>query len=108
MVLLLVGVVEFFYGLTKSLALERIRKTIENRYRGSISELYRRYAITDTSHGMTQEEFANMLASYSNGQLCPGRHDVWVIMSSIDELSKGSINEQELTNWVCGGSMLWL
>lgn len=39
-------------GVRKTLRLEKIRKQILNAYRGNTGEVYRKYAITDPTHGM--------------------------------------------------------
>ncbi|EZG47483.1 putative apicomplexan with signal peptide and 3 transmembrane domain protein [Gregarina niphandrodes] len=101
-VVLVVGLVGFFVGLRKSLILEKIRKQVSNHYKGNVTEVYRKYAISDAAHGLQFDEFNRLCGDYSNGQYMFHSGDLWLIYSALDDNSKGAINEREFNDWVSG------
>jgi len=102
-----VAVIGFFIGIRKSLRLEKIRKQMLSAYRGNISEVYAKYAITDASHGLQFDEFNRLCGEYSHERCIWSTADLSLIYHALDDHHKGGINEKEFSEWV-GGSMTYL
>eukprot|EP00382_Lankesteria_abbotti_P002519 CAMPEP_0113846722 /NCGR_PEP_ID=MMETSP0372-20130328/1466_1 /TAXON_ID=340204 /ORGANISM="Lankesteria abbotti" /LENGTH=280 /DNA_ID=CAMNT_0000815899 /DNA_START=80 /DNA_END=919 /DNA_ORIENTATION=- /assembly_acc=CAM_ASM_000359 len=102
--LLVVGVaiIGLFIAFRKSLRLERVRKALQVMYKGNSPEVYRKYAITDPSHGMQFEEFNRMCADHSQGKLQFDIGDLGIIYNALDEHQKSAINEREFSEWMAG------
>eukprot|EP01056_Protomagalhaensia_sp_Gyna25_P001316 Protomagalhaensia_sp_Gyna_25__1315@NODE_165_length_4702_cov_205_856959_g128_i0_p3_GENE_NODE_165_length_4702_cov_205_856959_g128_i0NODE_165_length_4702_cov_205_856959_g128_i0_p3_ORF_typecomplete_len275_score20_70COPI_assoc/PF08507_10/9_8e06DUF3278/PF11683_8/6_1e02DUF3278/PF11683_8/0_16UPF0139/PF03669_13/0_25UPF0139/PF03669_13/2_6e03DUF2304/PF10066_9/9_6e02DUF2304/PF10066_9/0_13DUF2304/PF10066_9/1_2e04SdpI/PF13630_6/1_4SdpI/PF13630_6/1_3e02DUF485/PF04341_12/2_1e03DUF485/PF04341_12/0_12_NODE_165_le len=97
-----VSVIGLSIALRKSLRLEKIRKQVQNSYKGNASEVYRKYAITDPTHGMQFGEMNRLCADYSQGRFQFDVVDLAIIYNALDDHQKSAINEREFTEWVSG------
>jgi len=95
-----VALIGLFIAMRKSLRLERIRKNLNNHFRGNQHELYRKYAVTDPAHGIQMEEFNRMACDYSQGQVTFNLVDLAIIFNALDNHQKNSINEREFVEWL--------
>jgi len=97
-----VATVGLFISMRKTLRLERIRKSLNNHFRGNGHELYRKYAITDPSHGIQFEEFNRLCSDYSQAQLTFDMVDLAIIFNALDNHQKSAVNEREFVEWLAG------
>lgn len=97
-----VAIIGLLISLRKSLRLEKVRKSLQAAYRNNSTDAYRKYAITDTSHGMQFEEFNRMAADHSRGRLEFDVADLGIVFNALDEHQKSAINEREFCEWMSG------
>jgi len=102
-----VSLIGLFIAMRKTLRLERIRKALNAHFKGNAPEVYRKYAITDPSHGMQFEEFNRLCADYSQGALSFDIVDLAIIYNALDDHQKSALNEREFGEWM-SGSMTYL
>lgn len=100
----------FRQALRKSLRLERVRKSVQANFQGNWTDVYRKYAVNDPSHGMQfgmvliqwnylnsfsnsvlfillliVEEFNRLASDYSQGRLHFDLADLHIIFNALDE-----------------------
>eukprot|EP00914_Ancora_sagittata_P017710 GHVO01034798.1.p1 GENE.GHVO01034798.1~~GHVO01034798.1.p1 ORF type:complete len:252 (+),score=21.63 GHVO01034798.1:66-821(+) len=97
-----VAVLGLFIAFRKSLRLEKVRKALQVSYRGNSPEVYRKYAITDPSHGMQYEEFNRVCSDGTQGKIQFDVFELAIIFNALDEHQKSAINEREFTEWMAG------
>jgi len=102
MFVVFVAVVGLFISFRKSLRLEKVRKTLQVSAKGNSPEVFRKYAITDPTHGMQFEEFNRMSSDYTQGRMQFDVADLAIIYNALDEHQKSAINEREFTEWMAG------
>eukprot|EP01053_Blabericola_migrator_P007402 Blabericola_migrator_1__7401@NODE_376_length_9223_cov_129_221276_g300_i0_p5_GENE_NODE_376_length_9223_cov_129_221276_g300_i0NODE_376_length_9223_cov_129_221276_g300_i0_p5_ORF_typecomplete_len275_score30_95COPI_assoc/PF08507_10/2_4e05DUF2304/PF10066_9/1_2e03DUF2304/PF10066_9/0_0079KaiB/PF07689_12/3_4e03KaiB/PF07689_12/0_32DUF3278/PF11683_8/1_1e02DUF3278/PF11683_8/0_28UPF0139/PF03669_13/0_13UPF0139/PF03669_13/1_6e03AA_permease_2/PF13520_6/1_9SLATT_5/PF18160_1/64SLATT_5/PF18160_1/1_5DUF485/PF04341_ len=102
MFVICVSIIGLSIAIRKSLRLEKIRKQVRNSYKGNSSEVYRKYAITDPTHGMQFAELNRLCADYSQGRCQFDVIDLAIVYNALDDHQKSAINEREFCEWVDG------
>lgn len=99
---IIVSIMGLLIAVRKSLRLEKIRKAVITGSKGLSADVYRKYAMTDPSHGMQFEEFNRLCADFTSGKLQFEVTDLGIIYNALDENQKGAINEREFCEWITG------
>eukprot|EP01066_Platyproteum_vivax_P020673 Platyproteum_vivax@DN8601_c0_g1_i1.p1 len=97
-----VSVIGLLIALRKSLRLEKVRKAIQNQYRHNIADVFRKFAVTDPTHGLQYEEFNRMVTDHTQGRIQFDISDLGIIYNALDEHQKSAINEREFAEWMHG------
>lgn len=97
-----VAAIGLLIAVRKSLLLEKVRKALQQQFRDSGPEVYRKWAITEPSHGMQFEEFNRMAADITHGHMQFDVTDLGIIYNALDEHQKSAINEREFCEWFQG------
>jgi len=99
----LVSLIGLLIATRKSLRLEKVRRQLQAIYKGNSSEVFRKYAIVDPTHGMQLEEFKRMASDQTQNTVLFDMTDLGIIYNALDEHQKSAVNEREFLEWMQGG-----
>eukprot|EP00923_Selenidium_pygospionis_P008702 GHVN01014835.1.p1 GENE.GHVN01014835.1~~GHVN01014835.1.p1 ORF type:complete len:238 (-),score=28.25 GHVN01014835.1:199-912(-) len=97
-----VAFIGLLISIKKSLVLEKVRQALRAQFRGDALEAYRKWALTEPSHGMQFEEFNRMASEVTANRICFDVTDLGIIYNALDEHQKSAINEKEFSDWYQG------